>query len=108
MQTAVKATSDIERTLDSFSIRFNNSDEMLDFHREQDRDSTWIRLPVKQLFIKPLRKEPIAALQIRAEESISAPMETVADTITGVGLLVSDNLGHTYCLPSFGRCGRNI
>lgn len=99
MQTAaIRKENTIEQTLDGFNVGFSNVEDMLAFHRRQDADSTWIRLPVNQIRMKALPDAPLLAAQVRGNEKIEAPLETLTDTIEGSGLLVSDGLGRTYCV----------
>ncbi len=83
-----------ERCYDSYKIGFRNYSEMLDYHREQSRNSRWVRCLVNNLSVQPLdRKSPFYDSLGSFASDVS--QEAVRDTADHLGLALMVN-GELY------------
>ena len=84
--------------MDNYSTTFNSFPMIMDYHREQNENSRWLRCKIKDLKIEPLHEDSVLyANPDRFASGISE--DAVKDTAKNLGLAITVD-GNIYPMRS--------
>ena len=74
--------------MDNYSTTFNSFPMIMDFHREQNKNSKWFRCKIKDLQVEPLHEE--SELYLNPDRfAFGISEEAVKDTVKNLGLAIA-------------------